>query len=87
MRGALSCESSGSGTLSDESVPEPEVTPDLVACRICGAGYATEPMLQRIGSPPSRRRCRGMLRASPSPGLPGMQKKDRGGEGCRPAGA
>jgi hypothetical protein len=34
----------------DESVPEPEVTLDLVACRICGAGYATEPMLQRIES-------------------------------------
>jgi len=34
----------------DESVPEPEVTLELVACKICGAGYATEPMLQRIES-------------------------------------
>jgi len=34
----------------DESLPEPEVTLELVACKICGAGYATEPMLQRIES-------------------------------------
>jgi Pyruvate/2-oxoacid:ferredoxin oxidoreductase delta subunit len=34
----------------DESVPEPEVSFDLVACRICGSRYATEPMLKRIES-------------------------------------
>ena len=34
----------------DENVPEPEVSFDLVACRICGSRYATEPMLQRIES-------------------------------------
>ena len=34
----------------DENVPEPEVTFDLVACRICGSRYATEPMLRRIES-------------------------------------
>lgn len=34
----------------DESVPEPELTFDLVACRICGSKYATEPMLKRIES-------------------------------------
>lgn len=32
----------------DESVPEPELSFDLVACRICGSRYATEPMLSRI---------------------------------------
>ncbi|HOO53330.1 MAG TPA: 4Fe-4S dicluster domain-containing protein [Methanothrix sp.] len=32
----------------DESVPEPEVSFDLVACKICGSRYATEPMLKRI---------------------------------------
>jgi Pyruvate/2-oxoacid:ferredoxin oxidoreductase delta subunit len=34
----------------DESVPEPEVSFDLVACKICGSRYATEPMLWRIES-------------------------------------
>ncbi|HPE62981.1 MAG TPA: 4Fe-4S binding protein [Methanothrix sp.] len=34
----------------DESVPEPEVSFDLVACKICGSRYATEPMLRRIES-------------------------------------
>ncbi|MDD2281610.1 MAG: hypothetical protein PHT23_08195, partial [Bacteroidales bacterium] len=34
----------------DENVPEPEVSFDLVACRICKSRYATEPMLQRIES-------------------------------------
>jgi ferredoxin len=34
----------------DESVPEPEVSFDLVACKICGSRYATEPMLKRIES-------------------------------------
>jgi len=34
----------------DENVPEPEITFDLVACRICGSHYATEPMLRRIES-------------------------------------
>lgn len=32
----------------DENVPEPEVTLELVPCRICGARYATEPMLKRV---------------------------------------
>ncbi len=32
----------------DESVPEPDVTFDLVACKKCGSRYATEPMLERI---------------------------------------
>jgi Pyruvate/2-oxoacid:ferredoxin oxidoreductase delta subunit len=34
----------------NENVPEPEVSFDLVACRICGSRYATEPMLRRIES-------------------------------------
>jgi Pyruvate/2-oxoacid:ferredoxin oxidoreductase delta subunit len=34
----------------DESVPEPEVSFSLVACKICGSRYATEPMLKRIES-------------------------------------
>ena len=34
----------------DESVPEPDLSFDLVACKICGARYATEPMLRRIES-------------------------------------
>ncbi len=34
----------------DETVEEPEVSFDLVACRICGSRYATEPMLKRIES-------------------------------------
>lgn len=34
----------------DESVPEGEVSFDLVACKICGSRYATEPMLKRIES-------------------------------------
>ncbi len=32
----------------DEGSEEPTVTFDLVACKICGARYATEPMLRRI---------------------------------------
>lgn len=32
----------------DESVPEPELSFDLVACRVCGSRYAPEPMLLRI---------------------------------------
>ncbi|AET65295.1 4Fe-4S dicluster domain-containing protein [Methanothrix harundinacea] len=32
----------------DEAVPEPEASFDLVACRICGRRYATEPMLRRV---------------------------------------
>lgn len=32
----------------DEAVPEPEASFDLVACKICGSRYATEPMLRRI---------------------------------------
>ena len=32
----------------DESIPEPTVSFDLVACKICGSRYATEPMLKRI---------------------------------------
>jgi Pyruvate/2-oxoacid:ferredoxin oxidoreductase delta subunit len=34
----------------DESVPESDLSFDLVACRICGSKYATEPMLKRIES-------------------------------------
>lgn len=34
----------------DESIPEPTVSFDLVACKICGSRYATEPMLRRIES-------------------------------------
>jgi len=34
----------------DESVPEPDISFDLVACKICGSRYATEPMLKRIES-------------------------------------
>jgi ferredoxin len=34
----------------DESVPEPDLSFDLVACKICGSRYATEPMLRRIES-------------------------------------
>jgi len=34
----------------DETVPEPDVSFDLVACKICGSRYATEPMLRRIES-------------------------------------
>ena len=34
----------------DESCPEPTLTFDLVACKICGSRYATEPMLKRIES-------------------------------------
>ena len=34
----------------DESVPEPDLSFDLVACKICGAQYATELMLRRIES-------------------------------------
>ena len=32
----------------DESCLEPALTFDLVACKICGSRYATEPMLKRI---------------------------------------
>jgi len=34
----------------DESVPEPDVSFELVACKICQSRYATEPMLKRIES-------------------------------------
>jgi len=34
----------------DESVHEPDVCFDLVACKICQLRYATEPMLRRIES-------------------------------------
>jgi Pyruvate/2-oxoacid:ferredoxin oxidoreductase delta subunit len=34
----------------DESVPEPDVSFELVACKMCGSRYATEPMLRRIES-------------------------------------
>jgi Pyruvate/2-oxoacid:ferredoxin oxidoreductase delta subunit len=34
----------------DETVPEPDVSFDLVACKICGSRYATESMLRRIES-------------------------------------
>ena len=34
----------------DETEPEGEVSFDLVACKICGSRYATEPMLLRIES-------------------------------------
>ena len=34
----------------DEAAPEPEISFDLVACKICGSRYATEPMLRRIES-------------------------------------
>ncbi len=34
----------------DEASPEPDLSFDLVACNICGATYATEPMLRRIES-------------------------------------
>jgi len=34
----------------DETEPEWEVSFDLVACKICGSRYATEPMLKRIES-------------------------------------
>ena len=32
----------------DESTPEPEISFDLVACRVCGSLYATMPMLMRV---------------------------------------
>ncbi len=32
----------------DEAVVEPEVSFDLIACKICGSRYATEAMLRRI---------------------------------------
>ncbi len=32
----------------DECIPEPDVSFDMVACKICGSHYATEPMLRRI---------------------------------------
>jgi hypothetical protein len=32
----------------DESVPELDLSFDLMACKICGSRYATEPMLKRI---------------------------------------
>jgi len=34
----------------DELSPEPNVSFDLVACKICQSHYATEPMLRRIES-------------------------------------
>jgi Pyruvate/2-oxoacid:ferredoxin oxidoreductase delta subunit len=34
----------------DENVPEPDLSFDLLACRICKSRYATEPMLKRIES-------------------------------------
>jgi Fe-S-cluster-containing hydrogenase component 2 len=34
----------------DEGVPEPDVSFELVACKICQSRYATEPMLRRIES-------------------------------------
>ena len=34
----------------DESSPEPNVSFDLVTCKICQSHYATEPMLKRIES-------------------------------------
>ena len=33
-----------------DDIPEPEISFDLVSCRICGSPYATLPMLQRIES-------------------------------------
>ncbi|KQC15416.1 MAG: 4Fe-4S binding protein [Methanothrix sp.] len=32
----------------DETVQEPDLSFDLVACKICGSRYASEPMLRRI---------------------------------------
>jgi len=34
----------------DEMCPEPNLSFDLVACKICQSHYATEPMLRRIES-------------------------------------
>ncbi|NMC10733.1 MAG: 4Fe-4S dicluster domain-containing protein [Methanothrix sp.] len=34
----------------DQAGEEPTISFDLVACKICGARYATEPMLKRIES-------------------------------------
>jgi len=34
----------------DEASEEPTVAFDLVSCKICGARYATEPMLRRVES-------------------------------------
>ncbi|MDD2754957.1 MAG: 4Fe-4S dicluster domain-containing protein [Methanothrix sp.] len=34
----------------DETTPEPDVSFDLIACKICKSRYATEPMLRRIES-------------------------------------
>jgi Pyruvate/2-oxoacid:ferredoxin oxidoreductase delta subunit len=34
----------------DEASEEPTVSFDLVSCKVCGARYATEPMLRRIES-------------------------------------
>jgi len=32
----------------DECVPEPDVSFDMVACKICGSRYATLPMLMKV---------------------------------------
>jgi ferredoxin len=42
----------------DESVSEPQLSFDLVSCRICGSRYAPEPMLSRIEAavPPDSQR-------------------------------
>jgi len=61
----------------DESVPEGEVSFDLVACKICGSRYATEPMLKRIEStlPAEAQKDASGLRMDPD--LSGMQAQYR----------
>ncbi len=63
----------------DENIPEPEISFDLTACRICGSPYATLPMLQRIESDAARRDAEGCLRAGVDPHLSGLPAGCGGG--------
>ena len=51
----------------DEASAEPDISFDLVACKICGSRYATEPMLKRIEATLPEK-CRRMTQALPGSG-------------------
>ena len=63
----------------DEASEEPDASFDLVACKICGARYATEPMLKRIDSVLPVNLQEDSTGLSLDLGLPYLSPKYRGG--------
>ncbi len=71
----------------DESYPEPNVSFDLVACKLCGSRYATEPMLRRIESSSACQFAEGLHWPRLDMDLPDMPSRYRSGEGHQADGA